>query len=426
MAKKNTLPSGLISASAALAESQMPRDYTADFMKSFGAITDKFEKERKAEQAEIAGWLEGLTTDIDFTRMPLQMETATKDQLLLYKNEIFDLANTITKSKNKGSIEVKNATDRINEIYREVDIMEAELSAYNQDKITTTLGIEQNAYSLNEDITLYRDIYGLKKEGTANASFNGGHLVFDRNGEKIRYDNVLAPIAKDEIHKSIIDQARKYENGREYQLTDNDILKHQDELKSAFNNEKAFGAFLLDTPKEFQLKEISDEYITAKNNGTLVDVIDDLKDRATEMIIQGYKDAAAVGISRYDAKLNNSDDSNNLYSRYKKPETVQAMIQAQEDARAEGVIIGAQEPPNLAEDIADYNSREENVKKVRGSSAKIFKFGPSDNPDQIRIKLDPTTKKWVYFNSKSTVKSEYNNLLELMNSHPGLFYINKQ
>ena len=106
------------------------------------------------------------------------------------------------------------------------------------------------------------------------------------------------------------------------------------------------------------------------------------------------------------------------------------MIQVQQDAIAEGPFIGPQEPPNLYEDIADYNRKKdkkgEKKKEVRGSSAKIFKFGPNDNPDQIRIKMDPATKKWIYFNSKSALKSEYDNLLELMNSHPGLFYTNNQ
>jgi len=408
MAKKNTLPSGLISASAALAESQAPRDYTADFMKSFNAITNEFEEKRKSEQNEIAEWLGGLTTDIDFTRMSLQMETATKDQLVAYKNEISDLANIIAKSKNKGSIEVKNATDRINEIYREAAIMEAEISAYNQDKVSTALGIENKIYSIDEDLQLYRDIYGYKDGGAANASFNGGHLEFNVSNENIKYADILSPTTKDEIHKGIIEQAKLYEAKRQYELTDNEILTHRSELKDAFSNNKAFGAFLLDTPKEFQLKDITAEYITAKNNGTLADVIDDLKDRAVNMIVQGYQDAASVGASRYKADEKPSGfDINNVTSRYKKPETVQAMIQVQQDARAEGSFIGAQEPPD-----------------VSGNQVKIFKFGPNDNPDQIRIKMDPSTKKWIYFNSKSAVKSEYDNLLELMNSHPGLFYTN--
>lgn len=301
MAKKNALPSGLISASAALAESQAPRDYTADFMKSFNAITNEFEEKRKSEQNEIAEWLGGLTTDIDFTRMSLQMETATKDQLVAYKNEISDLANVIAKSKNKGSIEVKNATDRINQIYREAEIMEAEISAYNQDKVSTALGVENKIYSIDEDLQLYRDIYGYKDGGAANASFNSGHLEFNVNNENIKYADILSPTTKDEMHKGIIEQAKLYEAKRQYELTDNEILTHRSELKDAFSNNKAFGAFLLDTPKEFQLKDITAEYITAKNNGTLADVIDDLKARAVNMIVQGFQDAASVGVSRYKA-----------------------------------------------------------------------------------------------------------------------------
>jgi hypothetical protein len=378
MAKKNTLPSGLISASAALAESQAPRDYTADFMKSFNAITNEFEEKRKSEQNEIAEWLGGLTTDIDFTRMSLQMETATKDQLVAYKNEISDLANIIAKSKNKGSIEVKNATDRINEIYREAAIMEAEISAYNQDKVSTALGIENKIYSIDEDLQLYRDIYGYKDGGAANASFNGGHLEFNVSNENIKYADILSPTVKDEIHKGIIGQAKLYEDNRQYELTDNEILMHRSELKDAFSNNKAFGAFLLDTPKEFQLKDITAEYITAKNNGTLADVIDDLKARAINMIVQGFQDAASVGVSRYKAD--------------KKAQTPQRTISDRERAfTAMSPIIGSTDGRSWI--LVDSDGKSLNQQEVDGDGVLINEF---KGVKYKRGKWDTSLRTWSF------------------------------
>lgn len=424
MAKQNTAQSSLIGASAALAQSQIPGDYAAEFMKTFGAATSEFEAERKAQQNEVKEWLGNLKTDIDFTSMSPEMEAAVRETLTTGKNEYAELANLVAKTKDPSSMEYKNAVDRMNEINREFQTLAKEVATYNQEKVNITNGIQSDQYSLVNDFSLYKNIYGLQDSGVQSVTINGGHLIF--NGT--RYDSLKNPIGVSELPGKVAEKAVFYDS-HNYAMTTREENAERIALNNAFKDNNAFGAFLLDIPaelEEIRMKEISDAYITAKKDGTLNDKIEGLKSQATDMIIQAYKDAALAGKARYDTKLNNSNNPNNLDSRYKKPETVQAMIQAQEDAIAEGVIIGAQEPPNLAEDIADYNSREENVKKVRGSSAKIFKFGPSDNPDQIRIKLDPTTKKWVYFNSKSTVKSEYNNLLELMNSHPGLFYINKQ
>lgn len=301
MAKQNT-QSGLIGASAALAQSQIPGDYAADFMKTFGVATATFEAKRKAQEEEISGWLEGLTTDIDFSVLPLQMQTAAKDQFVAYKNEINDLANIVAKARNKGSIEVKNATDRMNEIYREAEIMAAETKAWNQDKINVAIGIKDKEYSINQDLELYKDIYGYKDEGAANAKYVGGHLVFDVNGEDIRYNNVTAPMLRSSLPDYINAKGEEF-NSKTNELTPQTIAKERQELYGLFQNDEAFGAYLLDAEGETKLTTITEEYTKAKENGNLKDVIEDLKTRAIDMIVQGYQDAALEGVKAYEQKL---------------------------------------------------------------------------------------------------------------------------
>lgn len=403
MAKQNT-QSGLIGASAALAQSQIPGDYAADFMKTFGAATAEFEAERKAQQNEVKEWLSNLKTDIDFTLMSSEMEAAVRETLTLGKNEYAELANLVAKIKDPSSMEYKNAVDRMNEINREFQTLAKEVATYNQEKVNITNGIQSDQYSLVNDFSLYKNIYGLQDSGVQNVTIDGGHLIFSGT----RYDSLKNPIGVSELPGKVADKAVFYDS-HNYAMTTREENAERIALNNAFKDNDAFGAFLLDIPaelEEIRMKEISDAYVAAKKDGTLNNKIGELKSQAVDMIIQAYKDAALGGEARYEAKIKPGGvGEEGDASRYKKPETVQAMIQVQQDAIAEGSFIGAQEPPD-----------------VSSNQAKVFKFGPNDNPDQIRIKMDPATKKWIYFNSKSGVKSEYDNLLELMNSHPGLFY----
>lgn len=302
MAKQNTAQSGLIGASAALAQSQIPGDYATEFMKTFGVATATFEAKRKAQQEEISEWLGKLTTDIDFTALPLQMQTAAKDQFVAYKNEVAELANIVAKASNKGSIEVKNATDRMNEIFREAEIMTAETKAYNQDKLNIAIGIDKNEYSINQDLQLYKDIYGYQDSGSADAKYVGGHLVFNVNGEEVRYNNVIAPMVKSELPDYINEKGTSY-NARTAELTPQDIAKERQDLYERFKDDEAFGGYLLDAEPETRLTTISEAYVQAKENGNLKDVIEDLKTQAIDMIVQGYQDAALEGANAYQQQL---------------------------------------------------------------------------------------------------------------------------
>ncbi len=303
MAKQNTTASStVLSASAALAQSQVPADLAGEFMKTFGAATAEFEKERKAVQNEVKGWLSNLKTDIDFTSMPPAMEQQVRNALTAGKNEYSDLANKVARIKDTSSMEYKNAVDRMNEIQREFQILAKEVGAYNQDKVNVALGIEKDLYSMDEDLSLYRDIYGLKDGGVAGVTVNGGHLVFNVNGKEVRYDNLQGPLAASQLPAEIAKTAIAY-NDYTREMNTREENYERVELAKAFKDDRAFGAFLLDTPaelEEIKLQSIMDEYVTAKKDGTLPDKIEDLKKQAIDMIIQGYKDAALDGKIRAD------------------------------------------------------------------------------------------------------------------------------
>ena len=315
MAKQNTAQSSLIGASAALAQSQIPGDYAAEFMKTFGAATSEFEAERKAQQNEVKEWLGNLKTDIDFTSMSPEMEAAVRETLTTGKNEYAELANLVAKTKDPSSMEYKNAVDRMNEINREFQTLAKEVATYNQEKVNITNGIKSDQYSLVNDFSLYKNIYGLQDGGVQNVTINGGHLIF--NGT--RYDSLKNPIGVSELPGKVAEKAVFYDS-HNYAMTTREENAERIALNNAFKDNDAFGAFLLDIPaelEEIRMKEISDAYITAKKDGTLNDKIEGLKSQATDMIIQAYKDAALAGKARYDAKLNNVDTDDNNSKIYK-------------------------------------------------------------------------------------------------------------
>lgn len=352
MAKQNTAQSSLIGASAALAQSQIPGDYAAKFMKTFGAATSEFEAERKAQQNEVKEWLGNLKTDIDFTSMSPEMEAVVRETLTTGKNEYAELANLVAKTKDPSSMEYKNAVDRMNEINREFQTLAKEVATYNQEKVNITNGIQSDQYSLVNDFSLYKNIYGLQDSGVQNVTINGGHLIF--NGT--RYDSLKNPIGVSELPGKVAEKAVFYDS-HNYAMTTREENAERIALNNAFKDNDAFGAFLLDIPaelEEIRMKEISDAYITAKKDGTLNDKIEGLKSQATDMIIQAYKDAALAGKARYDAKLNNVDTDDNNSKIYKNTDGLFKNVSNLDNAYSAMIDLKQKMDANPSLKIDDY------------------------------------------------------------------------
>jgi len=398
---------GLMQASASLAASQMPADIYGEFMKTFGAATAKFEKERQAVQQTVADYMGNLKSDIDFTMLAPSMESEVRSYLTTSKNEYAELANKVARIKDASSKEYQDSVSRMNEIQREFQILSGELKAYNQEKVNTAAGFSNNEYSNGNsasDLALHRDIYGLGENGPAQVRISNGRLNFNVGGQQVKYANVKSLMKPTDAPVKILSKASKYSHSK-IPMTDEDVLAERGFLDEALKNQNNFASLVFDSPEELNLFEIKEDYIKAQEAGNLQEVMPSLIERTKDIIVNGYKDAARYSAAKYQSALNNKDGNGEQSTRYKMPETVQEMIKVQEDARAEGPKIGAMEPANT-------DSKE----------AKIFSLGPSDNPEQIRVKMDPSTKKWIYYNAKLGLKTEYDNLFELMNSHPKVFY----
>lgn len=309
---------GILAASAKLAQSQIPTDVAGEFMKTFSAGVEAYEKERAAIQNEVATYMHSLKTDVDFTSLSPEMEKATRSFLTQGKNEFNELANKVARIKDPSSEEYQNAVDRMNEIQREFTTLAGELSSYNQEKINTAANFDAHAYSkgvANKDLMVHKSIYGLSEAGMAPVSVQKGHLNFNVNGELVRYDKVQALAMPSEIPVKIVENAATF-SGYNRALTEQEINAQSIYLDESLKDSTTLASVLFDYQTELPFPEIQKEFLEARENGTLEEKLPDLIARTKNIILTGFQDAALEGKAAYDARTADSDNPNNDTPRY--------------------------------------------------------------------------------------------------------------
>ena len=296
---------GILAASAKLAQSQIPTDVAGEFMKTFSAGVEAYEKEKAGIQNEVATYMRSLKTDIDFTSLSPEMEKATRGFLTQGKNEFNELANKVARIKDPSSEEYQNAVDRMNEIQREFTTLAGELSSYNQEKINTAANFDANAYSkgvANKDLIVHKNIYGLSETGMSPVSIQNGHLNFNVNGELVRYDKVQALAMPSEIPVKIVENAATF-SGYNRALTEQEINAQSIYLDESLKDSTTLASVLFDYQKELPFPEIQKEFLEARENGTLEEKLPDLIARTKNIILTGFQDAALEGKAAYDARI---------------------------------------------------------------------------------------------------------------------------
>ena len=304
---------GILAASAKLAQSQIPTDVAGEFMKTFSAGVEAYEKEKAGIQNEVATYMRSLKTDIDFTSLSPEMEKATRSFLTQGKNEFNELANKVARIKDPSSEEYQNAVDRMNEIQREFTTLAGELSSYNQEKINTASNFDANAYSkgvANKDLIVHKNIYGLSETGMSPVSIQNGHLNFNVDGELVRYDKVQALAMPSEIPVKIVENAATF-SGYNRALTEQEINAQSIYLDESLKDSTTLASVLFDYQTELPFPEIQKEFLEARENGTLEEKLPDLIARTKNIILTGFQDAALEGKAAYDARTATPDSPNN-------------------------------------------------------------------------------------------------------------------
>ena len=378
---------GLLAASAKLAQSQIPTDVAGEFMKTFSAGVEAFEKERAGIQNEVATYMRSLKTDIDFTSLSPEMEKATRSFLTEGKNEFNELANKVARIKDPSSEEYQNAVDRMNEIQREFSTLAGELSSYNQEKINTATNFDTNAYSkgvANKDLIIHKNIYGLSETGMAPVSIQNGHLNFNVDGELVRYDKVQALAMPSEIPVKIVENAATF-SGYNRALTEQEVNAQSIYLDESLKDSTTLASVLFDYQTELPFPEIQKEFLEARENGTLEEKLPDLIARTKNIILTGFQDAALEGKAAYDARTakdadsSNNDTPNALNSTLKRMKSIQDYYNLNKGVGAldltpddlKFVIGGATSPISIVFKPENKNSPWEVTRKTLDENGKL-------------------------------------------------------
>jgi len=378
---------GILAASAKLAQSQIPTDVAGEFMKTFSAGVEAYEKEREGIQNEVATYMRSLKTDIDFTSLSPEMEKATRSFLTEGKNEFNELANKVARIKDPSSEEYQNAVDRMNEIQREFSTLAGELSSYNQEKINTATNFDTNAYSkgvANKDLIIHKNIYGLSETGMAPVSIQNGHLNFNVDGELVRYDKVQGLAMPSEIPVKIVENAATF-SGYNRALTPQEVNAQSIYLDESLKDSTTLASVLFDYQTELPFPEIQKEFLEARENGTLEEKLPDLIARTKNIILTGFQDAALEGKAAYDARTakdadsSNNDTPNALNSTLKRMKSIQDYYNLNKGLGAldltpddlKFVIGGATSPISIVFKPENKNSPWEVTRKTLDENGKL-------------------------------------------------------
>ena len=378
---------GILAASAKLAQSQIPTDVAGEFMKTFSAGVEAFEKERAGIQNEVATFMSSLKTDIDFTSLSPEMEKATRGFLTQGKNEFNELANKVARIKDPSSEGYQNAVDRMNEIQREFSTLAGELSSYNQEKINTAANFDANAYSkgvAHIDLILRKNRDGLSGAGMAPVSIQNGHFHFNVDGELVRYDKVQGLAMPSEIPVKIVENAATF-SGYNRALTEQEVNAQSIYLDESLKDSTTLASVLFDYQTELPFPEIQKEFLEARENGTLEEKLPDLIARTKNIILTGFQDAALEGKAAYDARTakdadsSNNDTPNALNSTLKRMKSIQDYYNLNKGVGAldltpddlKFVIGGATSPISIVFKPENKNSPWEVTRKTLDENGKL-------------------------------------------------------
>jgi hypothetical protein len=137
-------------------------------------------------------------------------------------------------------------------------------------------------------LAAYRDIYGLSENGVAPVIIDNGHLQFNVGGKIKRYDSMEDLLRPDNTPLIIAEQAANY-SGLNREITQKELDFESAQLDTLFKNNKSFASLIFDAPKELELFEIREEYIKAREEGKLEELLPELKNRAKDIIINSAR-----------------------------------------------------------------------------------------------------------------------------------------
>ena len=158
-----------------------------------------------------------------------------------------------------------------------------------------------------KEFALNKDIYGLSEQGMSPVSIKNGHLFFGTEDGEVRYSNIKAiPSKATEAIETVLSGAARASRSK-VALTPEEIKQQTYVLNQAFQDPDVFASVLFDAPKDtLPLMQVQEDYIKARDNGTLEDAMPQLINDAVGAIVNGYEATALRSSEAYEASIANT------------------------------------------------------------------------------------------------------------------------
>lgn len=393
MAKQANIGSGVVAAAREVSAIQGRfQDFGGQFMKGYEKSMEA-KRKKEAEAKDILdrsnAYMNQFKNDIDVVKFKPEDQKIVKDTIARWRNEYADAASAAAKIQDKTSPEYQEYIDIMNGVQNRMYNLKTNIDNLALHKAEHYSNVKDDLYSntgTNQSSLLQAQIMVESPIGKID---DNGDLLWGEGDNQFSFQGFEKPLERASTQVTALGGLMAKAGRMKGLITEGDRISIEGQIDDIFKGNRAIESIMADN----EFKTLSFNDLDPSNPEDRKEAIRRLKNGIIGNWGKGLPPSEQPGA-----------DSDRR-SRYKMPETVEQMIKVQEDARLEGPKIGSMESADIV-----------------NTEAKIFSLGPSDNPEQIRVKMDPSTKKWIYYNAKIGAKAEYNNLLDLMNSHPKVFY----
>lgn len=160
------------------------------------------ERERKqATKSRVNGYIDNLKSDIDLDGLSPEQTSAMRGFLVSQRSIYANAANEIAKIEDASSPEYQQYADIMNGVNRSFVNLSEEVKAYKEAKVNYAETHQADLYSnaaSGSEIQAAASLYGLDPEVPASFSVGeGGHIMFEVNGETQSYKDYKEPMLKD-------------------------------------------------------------------------------------------------------------------------------------------------------------------------------------------------------------------------------------
>ena len=390
--------SGVVAAARRVSDTQGRfQDVGSQFMTGYNkSLEAKKAREAKAKEgiAKANALMGGFKDDIDYMSFTPEEGKLVKDQVVTWRNAYADLASKASKIEDKTSSEYQSLMDEMTGFKNRLVSLKNNIDGRQQLKADFKTDLD------NYSTAGFNDEAIAKATVMAAMPFSGvndrGELIwsdeglgeFSSTGFKMPASNKSAKQAA----ANIFNEVERQSNARG-PLTPALKESLRNKLDNSIGSKENLLSFIADNQFEiFKFDDLDPE-----------SDINELRETVLDRLINGLESTRGSALVKPAGTSGSATDKKAGI----RPEFEASYNQMLD---LEDKILNSPVGPGGRLDISVANAN------------KVWSVGPKDKPSQIRVKIDPKTKKWVYFDAASNVRSEYNSIEDLTSAYPTLFF----